>query len=62
VNLQWSEKIGVREQVRNVRAIGKIAKVETQIYCTANMQAEPQTVQGRVKKACLCVVGLVPKV
>ena len=48
-------------EVRNVHTIGKISKFATQIHCTANMQAEPQTVQERVKKACLCVGGLVPK-
>ena len=40
-------KIRVREQVRNVHAIDKIAKFATQINCTANTQAEPQTAQGR---------------
>ena len=48
-------KIRVREQVRNVHAIDKITKFATQIYCTANRQAEPLSA-----RACLWVGGLVP--
>ena len=47
--------MGEREFAINVHAIDKITKFATQIYCTANRQAEPLSA-----RACLWVGGLVP--
>ena len=56
VSLQSPEKsVCEREFAINVHAIDKITKFATQIYCTANRQAEPLSA-----RACLWVGRLVP--